>query len=555
MTNTIPVRCDNTGTVMQIEAGLRLTEVAEKFGIKLKYTTLGATVNNKTMGLGYRVFQPKTLNFFDISHPEGLRMYIRSLIFMLDSAIRELMPDARLYVDHSVSKGLYCEVVRDTSSAITAEEINALREKMIQYSKDKMRFTRCEMETQEALKIFEKYPDIVKLVKQHGDIYTTVYKLGKHAGLFYGELVPNTQIVDVFDLQPYYNGLLLRLPDPNDAFNVAPLIMQDKMFNVFQQFGQWQRLLHITRLADLNEAINHKLGNTVVAVAEALHEKNIANIADQISSRRDEVKIVLIAGPSSSGKTTFGKRLAVQLLVSGIVPVNLSLDNYFVNREQTPRDENGDYDFEALEAVDVELFNQQMLDLLAGKEVEIPKFSFEKGERYYDGERLKMGDNHLLIIEGNHCLTPQLTHRVPAKNKFKIYVSPMASINFDSLTRINTTDNRLIRRMVRDYKYRGYSAQQTIARWPSVRRGEDKHIYPNQEQADVMFNSALFYELAVLKAQAEPILLEVQPNMPEYSEARRLLRFLSYFKPLSIDDAIPPTSILREFWGGSSFKY
>lgn len=550
----IPVRCINTGSVMHIEAGLRLAEVATRFGVSLKYTILGARVNNKTMGLGYRVFQPKTIEFFDVTNPEGLRMYIRSLIFILDSAVHDLMPDGRLFVDHSVSKGLYCEVIRNNSSAITDAEIAAIRERMHQIVSANETFVRREVETAEALRLFESCPDKASLLRQHGDMYTTINFLGEHVGMFYGELVPSTGIVDVFDLQPYHGGILMRLPDPNDAFRVAPIVQQDKMFNVFRQFGQWQRLLRISRLSDLNDAIAQGRANSVIAITEALHEKNIANIADQIAARRDEVKIVLIAGPSSSGKTTFGKRLAVQLVVAGIVPVNLSLDNYFVNRTETPLDENGDYDFEALEAVDVELFNNQMLALLRGEEVEIPKFSFETGERYYDGERLRMGDNHVLIIEGNHGLTPQLTHLVPARNKFRIYVSPLAGINFDSLTRINTTDNRLIRRMVRDSKYRGYSAQQTISRWPSVRRGEDKYIYPNQEEADVMFNSALLYEMAVLKSQAEPLLLEVQPNMPEYAEARRLLRFLSYFKPMS-GETIPPTSILREFLGGSSFRY
>lgn len=552
--NMVKIFCTNINQHVEVPMGLTLGEIAQHLGVTTQYTILGAIVNNKNVGLTYRLYQPKRLTFFDITHPEGLRTYIRSLIFILYAAVKETLPSASLCITHSVSNGLYCELKQDGRTAVTDEQIAAIVSAMRRITAQNLPITRHELEIDEALKLIGTQTDKAALLKQHGDIYTTVHHMGQHASVLYGDLVPATGIVDVYDLKPYYNGMLLQLPKQTNPEEVADMIRQDKMFATFVEFDKWMQLMNIQRLPSLNMGIELGRGQDIIQVAEALHEKKIVDIAGMIAERKKDVKIVLIAGPSSSGKTTFGKRLAVQLIVNGIRPVNLSLDNYFVNREDTPRDENGDYDFEAVEAIDIELFNQQLLALMAGEEVKIPKFNFETGSRFYDGETLQMGDNHVLIIEGTHGLTPQLTHLVPADAKFGIYIAPLAGINFDALTRINTTDNRLIRRIVRDYKYRGYTAQQTIARWPSVRRGEDKHIYPNQEQADVMFNSALLYEMAVLKAQAEPILLEVAPNMPEYAEARRLLKFLSYFKPLS-PDSIPPTSILREFLGGSSFRY
>ncbi len=553
-THTVKINCTNIDRVVDVPIGLTLSEVAEHLGVRTKYTIVGATVNNKHVGLTYRVFQPKRITFFDVTHAEGMRTYVRSLIMMLYVAMRQTFTDAELYVLRSVSKGLYCEIVRGESNKISPDEIEKIKVAMQRLQQQSLPIGRDEIETSEALKLIDATSGTAELLRQHGDIYTKVYSLGGHSLAFFGDLVHSTSVVDVFDLVPYFNGLLLQLPQPSDATKICPLTRQDKMFAVFTEFNKWQELMHIRHLSDLNQAIIDGRGAQVMQVAEALHEKKISEIADMIASRRNEVRNVLIAGPSSSGKTTFSKRLAVQLVVNAIRPVTLSIDNYFVNREDTPRDEDGEYDFEALEAIDIELFNQQLLALLKGEEIEIPKFDFTTGHRVYDGERLRLYPNDVLIIEGTHGLTPQLTHLVPAEAKFKIYISPLASINFDAQTRINTTDNRLIRRIVRDYKYRGYSAEDTIARWPSVRRGEDKYIYPNQEQADVMFNSALLYELAVLKAQAEPVLLEVARNSPQYSEARRLTKFLSYIKPLPAAN-IPPTSILREFLGGSSFSY
>ncbi|MCQ2203230.1 MAG: nucleoside kinase [Bacteroidales bacterium] len=552
--NTIKIKCVNTGETHEVEMGLTLAEIAKKLDIKLKYSIIGAQVNNKNIGLSYKVFQPKMIKFFDIMHPEGLRTYVRSLTVMLLAAAEEVVPDAKVSITHSVSRGLYFELRRNGQCLATLDDIDAIKNRMKEMVNAALPITREEMETSEAIKLFDHIPDMQKILMQHGDIYTTVHHLNGHSAAMLGDMVPNTSIIDVWDLIPYFDGMLLRLPDSVNPEHLGDMIKQDKMFGVFQEFDSWLNMMNVRHLCDLNEAIANGQGAKIIQIAEALHEKKIGRIADMIAERRDKVKVVLISGPSSSGKTTFSKRLGLQMIVNGIRPVTLSIDNYFVNRDQTPRDENGEYDFEAVEAIDTELFNKQIMALANGEEVEIPKFSFQKGERYYDGEKLKMEEGDMLVIEGTHGLTPQLTAQIPNDVKFLIYAAPLSGINFDSTKRIQTTDNRLIRRIVRDYQTRGYSARDTIARWPSVRRGEDKYIYPNQEGADVMFNSNLLYELSVLKTMAEPMLLEVAPNTPEFAEARRLLKFLSYFKPLSADD-IPPTSLLREFVGGSSFNY
>lgn len=554
-TNKIAIRCKNTGEVHLVEPGMSLAQIADHLNIKLKHSILGAQVNNKTLGLGYQVFQPKTIKFIDITHADGMRMYIRSLIFLLYKAVDEVFPETQLKVAHSVSKGIYCELM-GREEPLTIEEIFRLGHHMKMSIERDYKFIREEIETDKAIEIFNKLEqtDKTRLLKQRGQMYTTVYRMNSHVGMLYGPLVPSTGCLNTFDLNKYYRGMLLQIPRQSAPNQVEDLIIQNQMFAIFQEFSNWTRLLKVTNLADLNETVVAGKADTLIQVAEALHEKKIAQISDMIAGRKNELKIVLIAGPSSSGKTTFGKRLAIQLVVNGISPLNLSLDNYFVDREHTPRDENGEYDFESMDALDIELFNKHLVQLLNGEEIEIPKFSFETGKRFYDGEKLQFTHNQIIIIEGIHGLNPKLTHLIPGSCKFKVYVSALAGINFDNHTRINTTDNRLIRRIVRDYKFRKYSAHDTISRWPSVRRGEDLHIFPFQEEADVMFNSALLYELSVLKSFAEPILLEVAPNTEEYAQARRLLGFLSYFKPLS-PDSIPPTSIMREFLGGSSFIY
>ena len=552
---TIRIKCLNNGETKEFKRGTSLTEIKDTFGIELPNRILGAMVNNQLAELSYEVFNPKNIEFIDITHPDGMRMYVRSLTFVLYKAIGEVIPEARLRVEHSISKGIFCKLC-DIDKEPTIQDIFTIGRRMRDIVEADLPFIRKEKETHKVVKILEEQGlhDKATLVKGRGQVYSSYYKLDGHVDMLYGYLVPSTGYLQVFDLNKYYTGMLLQFPKQNNPKEVENLIIQDKMFEIFQEFADWNRVLKITNLSELNEASRNGNAETLIKVSEALHEKKIAQIADIINSKKEDVKIVLISGPSSSGKTTFSKRLAIQMLVSGIKPLTLSLDNYFVDREKTPLDENGEYDFETIKALDIEQFNEDLNNLLAGKEVEISKFSFETGKRYYDGEVLQMSPENILVIEGIHGLNPELTHLIPQKAKFKIYVSALTSINIDDHNRIPTTDNRLIRRIVRDYKYRKYSAQDTISRWPSVRRGEEIHIFPFQEEADIMFNTALLYELAVLKPLAEHILLEVRPDSPEYAEAKRLLKFFSYFKPVN-NKEIPPTSIVREFLGGSSFSY
>lgn len=550
---TVHIRCLNNNKVSCYKIGTTLEEVAKDLGIKLKTPILGAYVNNKLRELSYELYHPKTIEFIDITRPDGMRMYIRSLSLVLHKVVAELYPKAQLRIEHSVSKGTYCSV---EGEELTLEDVQAIQNRMKVIIDSDTPFIRRQEESEDVINRFEEQnqTDKTDLIRHRGQLYTSYHQLEKHIGLYYGYLVPSTGYLKVFDLIKYYNGMLLQIPKRSQPDELEDIVVQNKMFDIFQEFAEWNKVLNVRNLADINESCSNGKAETLIKVSEALHEKKIGHIADMIDERKKSVKLVLISGPSSSGKTTFGKRLAIQLMVAGMKPVNLSLDNYFVNRENTPLDENGEYDFEALNALDVELFNEQLLNLLAGKEVEIPKFNFETGQRYFDGEKLRMNEDNILIVEGIHGLNPQLTHLIPDQSKFKIYVSALTSVNIDNQNLIHTTDNRLIRRIVRDYKYRNYSAQDTISRWPSVRRGEDAHIFPYQEEADVMFNTALLYELSVLKQQAESILLEVQPNQPEYAEAKRLLNFFSYFKPIQPTE-IPPTSIIREFLGGSSFNY
>lgn len=551
----ILIHCGNTNLDVEVEAGQTLGELARALSVTMPYRIVGASVNNKNASLTYRVYQPKQITFFDCTHAEGRRMYTRSAIAMLYVSVRKRLPGTQLEVLHSVSKGLYCELRRGGELYTpTSDEMGALREEMHRLVELDLPFERQELPTEQVEQLVGELPDTGHLLRQRGDCYSAVNSLEGYNVVLFGDLVPSTGYVDVFELRDFFSGMLLQLPDRTAPDGLAEMTNQNKMFTTFIDFDHVRGLLGIQRLADLNQAIRRGDGTRIIQVCEALHEKEIADIADRVSEEREHVRVILIAGPSSSGKTTFSKRLAVQLVLNGLTPVNLSIDNYFVDRDHTPRDAEGNYDFEAVEAIDVELFNKQLLQLIGGEQIEIPKYDFKKGARYYDGERLQLGKNAVIVIEGTHGLTPALTPMVPDEAKFKIYVAPLAGINFDTLTRIATTDNRLIRRIVRDYYTRGHNAEATIAMWPSVRRGEDRFIYTNQEEADVMFNSCLLYELAVLKSKAEPILMEVKHNSPQYAEARRLLNFLSHFTPLE-SQFVPPTSLIREFLGGSSFIY
>ncbi len=554
MNKNIQVKCINTNSYKNYDRGITLEEIANDQNIKLRSQILGALVNNRLECLNFELFHPKTIEFIDITHADGMRMYIRGLSFLLYVAVKKLYPKAKLRVEHSVSKGVYCEIKNTNPLSVEqVEEINIYMRKLVE---ENIPFELLQEESEKVIDLFnaEGLEDKAGLIETRGASYSNYYKLQDVPASFYGHIVPSTGYLQVFDLHKYYNGLLLLLPKRFEPEEIEELVIQKKMFEIFQEYSTWNEVLNITNINNLNQLAVGKKSEGLIKVSEAFHEKKIAQIADMVSSRKDEVKVILISGPSSSGKTTFSKRLAIQLMVNGLQPQNLSLDDYFVDREKTPLDENGEYDFEALEALDIEQFNSDLGRILNGEEVEIPKFSFEKGQRYYDGTKIKLHANEILVIEGIHGLNPQLTHSIDNHKKFKIYVSALTAINIDDHNRIPTTDNRLIRRIVRDYRYRNYSAADTISRWQSVRRGEEKHIFPYQEEADVMFNTALMYEFAVLKHYAEPILLEVENNKAEFSEANRLLYFFSYFK--SIDEKnIPPTSIIREFLGGSSFTY
>jgi uridine kinase len=555
MNNTITITCVNSGTTREIRKGTSLYDVIKDFDVKMGNPILGALVNNVLEELTFLVFHPVTIQFIDITHPDGMRMYVRGLSFVLYKATNELFPTSHLRIDHSVSKGMYCNV-NIPDYELTFQDILAIKVRMQEIVDADLPFIRIEEETEEVIRKFEAHglTDKINLLQHRGQYYSSYYKMDGHIDAFYGYLVPSTGYLKVFDLNKYFNGILLQIPQADNPSKVAELIIQNKLFEIFQEFSQWLKILDVPNISDLNNSCSNGKSEVLIKVAEALQEKKIGHIADSIRLRNNQVKIILISGPSSSGKTTFAKRLAIHLIVNGMKPLNLSLDNYFVDRDKTPLDEHGNHDYEAVEALDIDLFNQNLVELLNGEKVEIPKFSFETGTRFYDGETVHMQPENVLIIEGIHGLNPRLTSSIPDESKFKIYVSALAAINIDDHNRISTTDNRLVRRIVRDYRYRKYSARDTISRWPSVRKGEEKHIFPFQEEADSMFNSALLYELAVLKPFAEPILLEVQPNQPEYSEATRLLGFFRYLKPLKPNE-IPPTSILREFLGGSSFNY
>lgn len=555
MNHAIAISCVNSGTTRNVSKGTSLKEVIREFGVKMNNPILGALVNNVLEELDFLVFHPISVQFIDITHPDGMRMYVRSLSFVLYKAVHELFPGSHLRIEHSISKGFYCKINKPELT-LSIQDVANIKKRMQEIVSADLPFTRMEEETVEVIRLFEEHGliDKIELLKHRGRNYSAYYRLDGHVDAFYGYLVPSTGYLDVFDLNKYFNGILLQVPRVNNPQQVEPLVIQNKLFEIFQEFSQWIKILDVPNISDLNNSCSNGKSEVLIKVAEALHEKKIGQIADKIGTRKYEVKIILISGPSSSGKTTFAKRLAIHLIVNGMKPLNLSLDNYFVDRDKTPLDELGNHDFEAVEALDLELFNQNLVSLLRGEKVEIPKFSFETGTRYHDGEILHMQPDNVLIIEGIHGLNPLLTSAIPHEAKFKIYVSALAAINIDDHNRISTTDNRLVRRIVRDYRYRKYSARETISRWPSVRKGEEKHIFPFQEEADIMFNSALLYELAVLKPFAEPILLEVQPNQPEYSEATRLLGFFRYLKPLQ-PTQIPPTSIMREFLGGSSFVY
>lgn len=548
----VTVRCKNNGEIREFTPGTTLQEMYEAFSLAFPYGAVSARVNNKVEGLSFKVYNHKDVEFLDIASDSGMRTYVRSLFLILTKSVADLYAEGKIVIEHPISKGYFCSL--RIGRTITQEDADAIKARMNELISANIPIENISVPTEEALEHFARVGrnDVVKLLETSGKVYTSLYKLADTTDYYYGSLLPSTKHIHLFDLQLYHDGLLLRVPNRYNPGALEEIVRQDKMLEVFSDHHDWQEILGINTVGDFNTAC--QLGRTtdLINIAEALQEKRIAGIADDI--HRKGARIVLISGPSSSGKTTFSKRLSIQLMTNGLHPVALSLDDYFVNRELTPLDENGEYDFESLYAVDLPYFNTQLNALLLGEEVELPRFDFTTGQRVLTGQRLRIDAHTVLIIEGIHALNPELTSHIPDEDKYKVYVSALTSIMLDEHNYIPTTDNRLLRRILRDYKYRNYSAESTISRWPSVRKGEDKWIFPYQEHADAMFNSALLFELAVLRSHLIPILERVKENSPEYSEAYRLRKFLQYFEPVP-DKDLPPTSLLREFLGGSSFKY
>ncbi len=553
---SINIYCENTKTEKAYPIGSTLQDVIDDQKIDIGYPILGAMVNNTLKELDYMIYKPKTVRFIDYRHPDGKRMYLRSLSMVLFKAAMDLYPNYKLKIEHTISKGLFCELEDVFIEHSQDEVVSRLRKRMHEIIEKNLPFEREEIRTELALRIFKEFDleDKCTLMQTRRQFYSSVYKLDDVVNYFYGYLVPSTGYLKHFDLVKYYDGILVVMPRVDDPEKLEDVVVQDKLFEIFHEFKDWVEIVGVPDVGQLNLATQDGRIGDIIKISEALQEKKLACIADMVNKRKEYVKVILISGPSSSGKTTFAKRLSVQLSVIGFKPIVLSMDNYFVDRQLTPRDKDGNYDFESPHALDIQLFNENLLDLFAGKEIKLPKFSFSEGKRHYDGTTLKMEKNSILLVEGIHGLNPVVSEMIPENRKFKVYVSALTPLSIDSNNRIPTTDNRLIRRMVRDSLYRGYSALDTLRRWPSVRKGEDTHIFPYQEEADVMFNTALLFELGVLKRWAEPLLKEVPPIVPEYSEARRLLKFLTYILPIA-EKEIPPTSILREFLDGSSFDY
>ena len=548
----VQIRCINNGLTKQFNSGISLQEVYDAFALDMPYGVVSARVNNKVEGLSFKIYNNKDVEFLDITSDSGMRTYVRSLFFVLTKAIGDLYPDGEIIIEHPISKGYFCSL--RIGRSVTAADVDDIKLRMQEIIAADMPIRRINCTTDEAIDTFDCVgrTDVTTLLETAGKLYSFYYKLDGKVDFFYGSLLTSTGKIHLFELQQYHDGLLLRVPSRENPDMLEETVRQDKMLSVFSEHHRWQEILGISTVGDFNTACCKGHATDLINVAEALQEKRIAGIADDIHHRG--ARIVLISGPSSSGKTTFSKRLSVQLMTNGLHPVAISLDDYFVDREHTPLDEEGNYDFESLYAVDLPFFNAQLNALLNGEEVQLTKFDFTTGKRLLTDRKLRINEHTVLIIEGIHALNPELTQHIADADKYKVYVSALTSIMLDKHNYIPTTDNRLLRRILRDYKYRGYSAEDTISRWPSVRKGEDKWIFPYQENSDAMFNSALLFELAVLKSHLIPILERVKENRPEHSEAYRLRKFLQYFESVP-DNDLPPTSLLREFLGGSSFEY
>ena len=553
MEQMVQIRCKNNKKILNVSIGSTLSDIFSFSGLTMEYGPISARVNNKIEGMHYRVYNCKDVEFLSLRHPSALRAYTRSLFFVLCKAVHDLYGTGHVVINVPVSNGYHCDL--HIGHQVTDADVAAIRKRMQEIVAAAIPIHRHQATTEDAIRMFREMGTVskVKLLEGLGSLYTTYYEIDGYADYYYGSMLTNTGQLTLFGVEPYFGGILLRVPSPQDPSRLGELVRQDKMFDIFMEHHHWQDILGISTIGDLNKAVEEGKSNGLIQLSEALQEKKIAQIADEIAKRKN-VKMVLIAGPSSSGKTTTCKRLSVQLAVNGIHPIGISLDDYFVNREQTPRDETGDYDYEHLHALNIPLLNQQMNALFKGEEVELPRYNFQMGRSEKSGRRLRLQGNEVLVLEGIHALNPELTASIPNDQIFRVYASALTTILLDTHNYIPTTDNRLLRRIVRDYKYRGVSACDTIRRWPSVRRGENRWIFPYQENADAMFNSAMLFELAVLKNQALPLLEQVPENCEEYAEAYRLMKFLRYIHTIK-EDQIPPTSLLREFLGGSSFEY
>ena len=557
----VQIRCKNNNVTKSFPEGTSLLDIYQEFAeeIHLPYPVVSAKVNNVSQGLKFRVFQNRDVEFLDAREGSGHRVYVRSLSFVLYKATQDVFPGSKLFIEHSLCRGYYCNFKKKGNEPLNDDDVNSIRQRMQEIIDLDMPFRRTEGTTEETIRVFTErgFTDKVKLLETSGQIYSDYYMLGDTVDYYYGPLLPSAGYLKVWGLEHYEDGMLLRVPDWYNPLKLAEKVDQPKTFGMFAEKTRWDIIMRLSNAGDVNKAIKRGYASELIQVSEALQEKKIVQIAEEIERRfhREEnpIRIVLITGPSSSGKTTFCKRLSVQLLACGLRPVSFSTDDYFVNRVDTPKLPNGDYDFDNIETVEYSLLEDHLLRLMKGEKVEIPEYNFVTGKREYNGKKLKLSGDTVLIIEGIHALNPLLTKKVPDDVKYKIYISALTSISLDDHNWIPTRDNRLLRRIIRDYNKGAYTAQQTISQWKNVCQAEDQWIFPYQETADVMFNSALNIEFAVLRTHAEIILSSVPRNCPEYSEAHRLLKFIHYFLPIS-DKEIPPTSIMREFVGGSSFK-
>lgn len=553
MKQEIRIRCKNNKKSIYAAIGSTLSDVFRQLNFKISYGPICAKVNNKVEGMHFRLYHNKDVEFLNMTSGSGSRNYTRTLFFILCKAVHDLYPRSSVVIDIPVSNGYYVDL--SIGHDVNLDDVTRIRHRMQEIIDARMPITRHEVPTEDAIRMFDQKGDEAKarLLRSAGSLYTTYYQIDDYVDYYYGSLLTNTSQIYLFGLERYFDGLLLRIPDLKNPGVLPEMTRQDKMFSIFKEHHHWQNIVGVRTVGDFNEIVGAGRSTDLINVSEALQEKKISQIADEIAGRKG-VKLVLLAGPSSSGKTTTCKRLSIQLVANGLKPLQISLDDYFVNRDQTPHDESGEYDYESIYALNLNLINEQFNALFRGEEVELPKYDFQTGVSRPSGKKLKMQENNVLVVEGIHALNPELTAHIPERQKFRVYVSALTTILLDDHNYIPTTDNRLLRRIIRDYKYRGVDARESIRRWPSVRSGENKWIFPFQENADAVFNSAMLFELAVIKQQAEPLLEQVPENCEEYSEAYRLRKFLKYIRPIPNKD-IPPTSLLREFLGGSSFRY